>query len=246
MSADQVALLAAAGFAAGAVNAAVGSGTLITFPTLLALGVPPVSANATNSMGLFPGNVAGVVAYRDRLPEFGPELRRWSVIIGVSAVAGAGLVLALPSSVFAAAVPWLILIAVALVALQPLLVRHFHPSRIGDLGATSALVAAGFYGGYFGAGQGIAYLVALGVQGVESLHSANAAKNLFAAVANACAAVLFALAGQVDWAAAFVLAASSMIGGYLGGRVTRRLPAPVLRGLVIVVGLVAAAAAMVG
>lgn len=156
-------------------------------------------------------------------------------------MAGALLVLVLPSQVFAAAVPWLILLAVALVAVQPLVVKHLPPpSR-----RTSAvyMTGSGFYGGYFGAGQGIAFLAALAASGVSSIHEANGAKNVLAGVANASAAVIFILGGQVLWSAAAVLAVSSLLGGWFGGRLTRRMPATALRVLVVVVGLLAAAAA---
>jgi uncharacterized membrane protein YfcA len=240
MTAQEAVLLFAAGFAAGGVNAAVGSGTLITFPTLLAMGVPPVLANGTNCLGLVPGSVSGAYAFRDVIK---PRIWRWAAIVAVAAIAGALLVLVLPSAVFAAAVPWLILLAVALIAVQPLALKHLPPPNRW----TSALYmsGSGFYGGYFGAGQGIAFLAALAASGVSSIHEANGSKNVLAGVANASAAVVFIIGGQVLWSAAAVLAASSLLGGWLGGRITRRLPAPALRALVIVIGLVAAIAAFV-
>ncbi len=240
MTGQEIALLFAAGFAAGGVNAAVGSGTLITFPTLLAMGVPPVLANGTNCLGLVPGSVSGAYAFRDVIK---PRIWRWAAIVAIAAVAGALLVLVLPSSVFAAAVPWLILLAVALIAVQPLVLKHLPPPNRW----TSALYmsGSGFYGGYFGAGQGIAFLAALAASGVDSIHEANGAKNVLAGVANASAAVIFIIGGQVLWSAAAVLAVSSLLGGWLGGRITRRLPAPALRALVIIIGLTAAVAAFV-
>ncbi len=239
MTGQEIALLFAAGFAAGGVNAAVGSGTLITFPTLLAMGVPPVLANGTNCLGLVPGSVSGAYAFRDVIK---PRIWRWAAIVAI-AVVGALLVLVLPSSVFAAAVPWLILLAVALIAVQPLVLKHLPPPNRW----TSALYmsGSGFYGGYFGAGQGIAFLAALAASGVDSIHEANGAKNVLAGVANASAAVIFIIGGQVLWSAAAVLAVSSLLGGWLGGRITRRLPAPALRALVIIIGLTAAVAAFV-
>lgn len=241
MTGQETLLLFAAGFAAGGVNAAVGSGTLITFPTLLAMGVPPVLANGTNCLGLVPGSAGGAYSFRDVLDR---RALRWGAIVAVCAMAGALLVLVLPSEVFSAAVPWLILLAVALVALQPLIVAHLpEPDRRTS---TVALGASGFYGGYFGAGQGIAFLAALAASGVRAIHEANGFKNVLAGVANLSAAVVFVIGGQVLWGAAAVLALSSLLGGWLGGRLTRRLPAPALRALVIVVGLVAAAAAFAG
>lgn len=237
MTGQEIVLLFAAGFAAGGVNAAVGSGTLITFPTLLAMGVPPVLANGTNCLGLVPGSASGAYAFRDVLDR---RALRWGALVAVFAMAGALLVLVLPSEVFSAAVPWLILLAVALVALQPLVLKHLPEPNPRSSGI--ALSAAGFYGGYFGAGQGIAFLAALAASGVSAIHEANGFKNVLAGVANLAAAVVFVVGGKVLWSAAAVLAVSSLLGGWLGGRITRRLPAGALRGLVIAVGVVAAIA----
>jgi uncharacterized membrane protein YfcA len=235
----EVVLLLAAGFAAGGVNAAVGSGTLITYPTLVALGVPPVLANGTNCLGLVPGSASGAYAFRDVLQR---RVVGWAVLVAASAMAGALAVLVLPSEVFATVVPWLILLAVALVGLQPLIVRHLPPpnSRTSAI----AMTGSGFYGGYFGAGQGIAFLAALAASGVRSIHEANGAKNVLAGVANASAAVVFIVGGQVLWGAAALLAVSSLAGGLLGGKITRRMPPAALRTLIIVVGLLAAGSAL--
>ena len=152
--------------------------------------------------------------------------------------------LVLPSEVFSAAVPWLILLAVGLVALQPLLLKHLPEPNPRT--STVALSASGFYGGYFGAGQGIAFLAALAASGVTAIHDANGFKNVLAGVANLSAAVVFVVGGKVLWSAAAILAVSSLLGGWLGGRITRRLPAIALRGLVILVGIVAATVAFLG
>lgn len=240
MTAPEVFWLFLAGLAAGGVNAAVGSGTLITFPTLLAMGVPPVLANGTNCLGLVPGSISGAYAFRDVLSG---RVWRWAAIVAVAAICGALLVLVLPSAVFAAAVPWLILLAVGLVALQPLVVKHL-PDPSARTGAI-AVAGSGFYGGYFGAGQGIAFLGALSASGVRSIHEANGAKNVLAGVANSSAAIVFILGGQVLWLSAAVLAVSSLLGGGVGGRVTRTMPAPALRILVMVVGLIAAVSSFV-
>ena len=188
MTTPEILWLFLAGFAAGGVNAAVGSGTLITFPTLLAMGVPPVLANGTNCLGLVPGSISGAYAFRDVLDR---RVLRWAGIVAAAAVCGALLVLVLPSAVFAAAVPWLILLAVVLVALQPLVVKHL-PDPSARTGAV-AMAGSGFYGGYFGAGQGIAFLAALSASGVRSIHEANSAKNVLAGVANSSAAIVFIL-----------------------------------------------------
>ena len=240
MTAPEVFWLFLAGLAAGGVNAAVGSGTLITFPTLLAMGVPPVLANGTNCLGLVPGSISGAYAFRDVLSR---RVWRWAAIVAVAAICGALLVLVLPSAVFAAAVPWLILLAVGLVALQPLVVKHL-PDPSARAGAI-AVAGSGFYGGYFGAGQGIAFLAALSASGLRSIHEANGAKNVLAGVANSSAAIVFILGGKVLWLSAAVLAVSSLLGGGVGGRVTRTMPARALRILVIVVGLIAAISSFV-
>lgn len=240
MTGQEIGLLFAAGFAAGGINAAVGSGTLITFPTLLAMGVPPVLANGTNCLGLVPGSASGAYAFRDVLDR---RAWRWGALVGIFAMVGALLVLVLPSEVFSAAVPWLILLAVALVALQPLVLKHLPEPNPRSSGI--ALGASGFYGGYFGAGQGIAFLAALAASGVTAIHEANGFKNVLAGVANLSAAIVFVVGGKVLWSAAAVLAVSSLLGGWLGGRITRRLPAVALRALVIVVGVVAAVASFV-
>lgn len=241
MTGQEMAWLFAAGFAAGGINAAVGSGTLITFPTLLAMGVPPVIANGTNCLGLVPGSASGAYAFRDVLDR---RVLRWGLIVAACAIAGALLVLVLPSEVFSAAVPWLILLAVGLVALQPLLLKHLPEPNPRT--STVALSASGFYGGYFGAGQGIAFLAALAASGVTAIHDANGFKNVLAGVANLSAAVVFVVGGKVLWSAAAILAVSSLLGGWLGGRITRRLPAVALRVLVILVGIVAATVAFLG
>jgi hypothetical protein len=241
MQAHEIVALLGAGFAAGAVNAAVGSGTLITFPTLLALGVPPVLANGTNCLGLVPGSASGAYAFRDVLHS---RVWGWAAVVAVCAMAGALTVLVLPSEVFAAAVPWLILLAVALVALQPLIKAHLPVPSRRTSGA--AMAGSGFYGGYFGAGQGIAFLAALSASGVRSIHEANGAKNVLAGVANASAAVVFMVGGEILYGAAAVLAVSSLVGGLFGGKLTRRMPDAALRALVVVVGLVAAGFAMLG
>lgn len=235
MNGEEGLLLFVAGFAAGAINAAVGSGSLLTFSALLAMGVPPVLANGTSCVGLVPGAVGATHAFRDVLDR---RVIRWGVLVAVCAILGALTVLVLPSAVFAAVVPWLILMAVGLVALQPLMVRHLP--QPGTASSTLALSASGFYGGYFGAGQGITFLAALSASGVRAIHQATGFKNALAGIASFCAAVMFMLAGQVMWLAAAVMAVSSLLGGWVGGRLTRRLPPAGLRALVVAVGLVAA------
>jgi uncharacterized protein len=233
-----LALLAAAGFAGGFINAAVGSGTLIVYPALLAAGIPPVAANGTNTTGLSPGSFASAWAYRLELRDRMARLR-WPLAASVlGAALGASLVVALPSRVFTSIVPWLVGTATVLVAVQPVLARKVrehteaHERRVWPW---TGLI--GIYGGYFGAAQGVMLMAALGLVYDPDPQRANAAKNILAAAANVTAAVVFAVSGAVVWLAAVAVAAGSIPGGYVGGRVARRLPGQVLRGLVVAIGV---------
>ncbi len=231
-------LLAAAGFAGGFINAAVGSGTLITYPALLAAGLTPVSANGTNTAGLSPGSFSSAWAYRAELRDRLAILRRPIIATIVGAAAGATLVVSLPSEVFTSVVPWLVGAATVLVAVQPLVVRwvrgrqHQGPRRVWPW---TGLV--GIYGGYFGAAQGVMLMAVLGLVYDVDTQRSNAAKNILAACANLTAAVVFAISGAVVWIAALAVAAGAIPGGYVGGRVSRRLPGAFLRGLVVAVGV---------
>lgn len=230
--------LAAAGFAGGFINAAVGSGTLIVYPALIAAGIAPVSANGTNTAGLSPGNFAAAWAYRRELRERMVELRKPLIAAVLGSALGATLVVALPSKVFTSVVPWLVAGATVLVAVQPLVVRWLrsrdHTGR-RRLWPWSGAVAV--YGGYFGAAQGVMLMAVLGLVYDSDTQRSNAAKNILAAVANLTAAVVFALSGVVVWLAALAVAIGSVPGGYVGGHISRRLPNYVLRGLVVLVGV---------
>lgn len=247
MSALDVVLILLAGTAAGAINAAVGSGSLITFPTLLALGYPPVLANVSNNIGLVPGGVASVWGYRRELAD---QRRRLAVLGSMSVLGGttgAVLLLVLPDSAFRAVVPVLIAVAVLLVAVQPWIARALarRPGRPGrpDVGpaALAATATCGVYGGYFGGAQGILLVGLLGTVMTETLQRLNALKNGLVTCVNAVAAVTFLVVApaEVDWRVVGLIAVGSSAGGLLGARVGRRLPQPVLRGVIVVVGLVA-------
>lgn len=241
------ALVLLAGAAAGAINAAVGSGSLITFPTLLALGFPPVLANVSNNIGLVPGGVASVWGYRRELA----DQRRRLLVLGSMSVlggtAGAVLLLVLPASAFRAVVPLLIGLAVLLVAVQPWIARALarRPERTGrpDVGpaALVATAACGVYGGYFGGAQGILLVGLLGTVMTETLQRLNALKNGLVTCVNAVAAITFLVVApaQVDWRVVGLIAVGSSAGGLLGSRIGRRLPQPVLRAVIVVVGIVA-------
>jgi uncharacterized membrane protein YfcA len=234
-----------AGIFAGAINAIVGSGTLLTYPFLLAVGLPPVVANGTNNVGLSVGGAASAWAYREELRPRMRVLALPMLLTVCGAVIGSSLVVRLPQRVFTTVVPWLILGAVVLVAVQPVIIRRLarrehhsiEPRR--DLPAWTGLL--GVYGGYFGAGQGIMYMGVLGLRYDEDLQHANGAKNLLAASGNLISAVVFIAAGAWSWAFALAIGLGSILGGYVGGRFARRIPQQSLRLIVIGVGVYAAA-----
>ena len=227
-----------AGAMAGGVNAVVGSGSLITFPTLLAVGYSPVTANVSNCVGLVPGGVGGSFGYRRELRG---QWRRCAVLgIGttIGAVLGGVLLLVLPDEVFDAVVPGLILLSVALMALRPSPKIHEGSSNL-PAGIASSF-GVGIYGGYFGAAQGIILISLLRLTFAENLQVLNAIKNVLAGFANAVAGLLFILVADVAWAAALLIAAGSIVGSLVGARYGRRLPQESLRRVVIVYGVAVA------
>ncbi|MBA3234084.1 MAG: sulfite exporter TauE/SafE family protein [Propionibacteriales bacterium] len=232
-----------AGIAAGTINTIVGSGTLVTFPTLLAVGYPPVLANVSNTVGLVPGTLSGAIGYRRELGGQRSRLLRLGVASLLGGVMGALLLLRLPAAAFDAIVPVLIGLGCLLVLAQPWISRHVQPPASapshGSATVWVLVFSAGVYGGYFGAAQGVLLIAILGLGLVETTQRVNAAKNILALLVNGVAAVVFILISDVSWEAAGLIAAGSIIGGQLGATVGRRLPAPVFRGFVAVVGLVA-------
>jgi uncharacterized protein len=239
---DAVAVLAA-GMAAGTINTIVGSGTLITFPTLLALGYPPVLANVSNTVGLVPGSLSGALGYRRELSGQLSRLLRLGTGSLLGGVAGAVLLLALPASAFDAVVPVLIGLGCVLVAAQPWIAsrvatRHDAPAH-GSLWVWLGVFAVGIYGGYFGAAQGVLLVAILGIGLDETMQRVNAAKNVLALLVNAIAAALFVVVADIDWPAALLIAGGSIVGGQVGAVVGRRLPPVVLRVVIVAVGAVA-------
>jgi uncharacterized protein len=229
----------AAGAVAGGVNAVVGSGSLITFPTLLAVGYSPVTANVSNCVGLVPGGVSGSFGYRRELRG---QWRRCAILgVGttIGAVVGGVLLLELPSEVFDAVVPALILFAVALMAFRPTPKTHEGGDNM-PAGIASSF-AVGIYGGYFGAAQGIILISLLRLSFSENLQVLNAIKNVLAGVANAVAGVLFIVVADVAWGAALLIAAGSVVGALVGARYGRTIPQEILRRIVIVYGVTVAA-----
>jgi len=240
---EQLAVLGA-GMAAGTINTIVGSGSLITFPTLLAIGYPPVVANVSNTVGLVPGSVSGALGYRRELAGQGRRLVRLGTLSGLGGLTGAVLLLVLPASAFRAIVPALIALACVLVLVQPAITRRMKrrqpgASAGGGIPLLAGVFGAGVYGGYFGAAQGVLLMGLLGLGLRESLQRINAAKNVLAAIVNGVAAVLFMFVAHVAWRPALILAAGAIIGGQVGARVGRRLPPVVLRVVIVAVGVVA-------
>ena len=281
----QALVIFAAGVAAGTINTVVGSGTLITFPTLLAFGYPPVLANVSNNIGLVPGVASGVYGYRGELGGQRRRILRLGSASLLGGLLGAILLLVLPQDAFKAIVPALIGIAVVMVLIQPRLAKWVAarqarrqpapvaatvggpaaaaPGTTGDSGAPAGasvavesqaspestavggpviwvlVFAAGIYGGYFGAAQGVLLIGMLGIALNDSLQRINAVKNVLAGLVNGIAAVVFILATHVDWGAAGLIAAGSIIGGQVGARVGRKLPPWGLRVVIVCVGVAA-------
>ena len=247
MRPDEALAILAAGTAAGGVNAVVGSGSLITFPTLLAFGFPPVIANVSNNIGLVPGNMSGGFGYRRELVGQRGRLLRLGAAAAIGAVAGAFALLVLPSSAFRLVVPVLILISCALVLVQPWLSAWIRKradeasrGRAGPL-LSAGVCLSGVYGGYFGAAQGVLVIGLLGSFLDETLQRVNGAKNVLVGMVNGTAAVVFIALAHVSWTAVALIAAGSTVGGLLGARFGRRLPPLMLRLFVAAIGVISAA-----
>ncbi len=235
------------GLAAGTINAMVGAGSLITFPLLLAIGYPPVTANVSNTVGLIPGSVSGALGYSRELVGQMTRLIRLCGAAALGGLSGGVILLAMPSKVFESVVPFLIALACVLVLLQPVVARRLErraaaaqpgKSEVGP-GLLIQVFLCGIYGGYFGAAQGVLLLGVLGIGLNEHLQRINAAKNVIAATVNLVPATLFILVADVSWPGALLLAAGSVLGGQVGARVGRRLPSAALRAAVLAVGILA-------
>ncbi|WP_416952609.1 sulfite exporter TauE/SafE family protein [Nocardioides sp. T5] len=240
-------LIALAGVAAGTINTVVGSGTLITFPTLLAFGVPPVTANVSNTVGLVPGSMSGVFGYRRELAGQGARVLRLGSASLLGGVVGALLLLRLPSAAFDAIVPVLIALGVVLVLLGPRIQRSVATRAASRGGIPDhgvwwvwpAVAATGVYGGYFGAAQGVLLMAVLGIGVADSMQRHTATKNVLALIVNAVAALVFIAVADIDWVVAGLIAIGSVVGGQIGAGVGRRLPPVLLRAVIATVGVVA-------
>ena len=237
-----------AGIAAGTINTVVGSGTLITFPTLLAIGVPPVTANVSNTLGLVPGSLSGAIGYRRELVGQRTRLLRLGAGSALGGVTGALLLLVLPEEAFQAIVPVLIAIGCLLVVFQPAISRRVA-ARAEARGMTRPehgavwvwvlVFLTGVYGGYFGAAQGVLLMAILGVGLTETMQRNNATKNVLALLVNLVAAIVFVIVAHIDYKVAGIIAVGSVIGGQIGATVGRKLPAWALRAFIVVVGVAA-------
>ncbi|WP_412093928.1 sulfite exporter TauE/SafE family protein [Mycolicibacterium goodii] len=245
-------LIALAGVGAGAINAVVGSGTLITFPTLVALGYPPVTSTMSNAVGLVAGGVSGTWGYRRELRGQWKRLR-WQIPASlIGAIIGAWLLLHLPEKVFVTVVPVLLILALVLVLVGPRIQAWArkkaeasgngadHVSRRRMIAVVLGTWAVGIYGGYFTAAQGILLVAVMGALLPESIQRMNAAKNLLSLLVNVVAALAYTIVAfdRISWVAAGLIAVGSLLGGFLGAHFGRRLSPTALRGVIVVVGLI--------
>lgn len=239
------ALLLAAAFVAGALNAVAGGGSFLTLPALVFTGVPPVVANATGTVALLPGYMAGAWGFReDMQPPPGLSMRAVVLLSLIGGSAGAALLLVTSDATFNQIVPWLLLAATAMFAFGPQLRQwagsghHGAPSPVK---AGLGMLAVAAYGGYFNGGLGILLLALFGLLGQTQLNAMNGMKNLVSALLTAIAVAIYAVGGIVEWKQAFLMMIAATLGGYGGARVARKLPAPVLRWGIVATGLVMAA-----
>jgi len=236
-------LIFAVGLVAGAINSVAGGGTLLTFPLLLWLGRDPVIANATNALALWPGSLAGAVALRHEVSAMRPILS-WLLPIGVvGSLLGGVLLLATPSQLFRSIVPYLVLFATLLLAVQRPLTRAFGttdaPTTQRRLALMVGQLGVSTYGGYFGAAAGILMLAAYALFGVRDIHQRNAIKNTMATVNNGVAGIYFVIVGAIEWRDAVVLGVSAIVGGYMGGRYSLRMSRIAVERFVVIIGIAA-------
>jgi uncharacterized membrane protein YfcA len=248
----QRALVAGAGFVAGGINGIAGGGSLVSFPALLAVGQPALTANVTSTVGIWPGYLGGVLGFRTEVADQADRVRSLLPATLLGAAAGAVLLLTTSADAFEALTPFLILLACALFAAQPLLAKRVTrraeaaeaageaPPTDRRLAVQAATAVAAVYGAYFGAGLGVVLLAVLGTLLPDRLVRTNGLRNFLSLATNTVAALLFVVKAPVAWGAAGLLAAASLAGGYAGARFSRKVPAPVLRSFVVVVGVVAA------
>lgn len=246
-TAGPTALLLAAAFLAGTLNAVAGGGSFLTLPALVFTGVPPVVANATGTVALLPGYMAGAWGFReDMQPPPGLSMRAVVLLSLLGGCAGAVLLLVTPDATFRRVIPWLLLAATALFAFGPQLRRWVgaghHQGAVPAWKAGLGMLAVAAYGGYFNGGLGILLLALFGLLGQTHLHAMNGMKNLVSALLTAIAVGIYAAGGIVQWPQALLMMVAATLGGYGGARVARRMPAEWLRAGIVLTGLVMAAA----
>lgn len=244
MSFADALLIALAGFVAGGVNAIAGGGSLISFPALVAIGLPTLDANVTNTTAIWPGYLGSAAAYREELADQRLRLRALAVTGAVGGVVGSVILLAADDAVFDAVVPFLVLAGSLLLALQPriaaLVAAREQTERNATVQLHVAVFLAAVYGAYFGGGLGVILLAVLGIYVADHLQRVNALKSALSLLVNTVALVAFALFGPVDWLAVAVVAPAALAGGYVGARLARRLSPQALRSTVVVFGIVVA------
>lgn len=238
----EIALLLTAAFAAGALNAVAGGGSFLTLPALVFTGVPPVVANATGTVALLPGYMAGAWGFKDdTAPPPGLSMRLLVTLSLIGGAAGAALLLVTPDATFRLVVPWLLLVATALFAFGPALRKRLAGGKPSTPKATLSVLVVAAYGGYFNGGLGILLLALFGLLGQTNLNAMNGLKNWVSALLTAIAVAIYAAGGVVLWQEALMMMVAATAGGYGGARVARRIPADWLRGGIVVTGLVMAA-----
>lgn len=241
MSVWQVVLVGCAAFCAGAMNSVAGGGTFFSFPALLAAGVPPVAANASNSVALWPASLSGAWAYRKELARYRRYLIPMGLVSFVGGIGGGLLLLATRDATFSRLIPWLLLFATVLFAFSGRLSALLRGTDAGKpantLGTLAGQAVVSVYGGFFGAGMGILMLASLAMAGHDDVHEINAIKNLLSAIIYSVTVLTFVIAGAVSWPYTVVMLATATLGGYWGARVARKIPALWLRRFIIAVGL---------
>ncbi|TAM61854.1 sulfite exporter TauE/SafE family protein [bacterium] len=230
---------------AGALNSVAGGGSFLSFPALLFAGLPPIMANATNNAAMWVGTASSAGGYREEVAKARRYLVAVAIVSAVGGIAGAVILLRTPSSVFTKLIPFLLLTATILFVVGPLLPRYaggstasHHGVQRPSLRAIIGQLAVGIYGGYFGAGMGFVMLAMLVLEGFENIHDMNGIKTFLSAIINGVALIPFILARAIAWPEAVVMSLGAMLGGYLGARVARRLPAPAVRRSVIAIACV--------
>ncbi|HBP5995044.1 sulfite exporter TauE/SafE family protein [Pseudomonas aeruginosa] len=237
-------LLAGAGMIGGICNAVAGGGTFFTFPALLAAGVPPVVANATSAVSIWPGHASSLLGYRSELGRHRAALRRSLPVVGGGSLVGATLLVFTGDAQFSRLVPWLILVATVLFALGPWLrqaIERHARGQVPHLVAAGAEFLTALYGGYFGAGLGIMLMAILTLLGVRDVQEANAVKNAMATVVTSAAVMLFVATGSIAWAQGSAVLLGAIVGGYAGARLARWIPPLALRWTIVATGLTLAA-----